>query len=388
MLLIMQIAIILFAAKIAGDISVRLGQPSVLGKLLIGIFLGPTFFGLVTDTEVLKELSEIGVILLMFIAGLETDIDEFKKSSKASTAVGVLGIIFPFVFGYISGWLMDMSITESLFLGLIFSATSVSISVQALKEIGKLRSREGAVILGAAVIDDLLVMLGLAIMSGLTGEQVNVGFVLLKMGLFFILAIVVGWKLVPWILKRFAPLKVTESVVSAGLIIVFSYAFVAEISGVAAIIGAYIAGIAISVTDYKKEVSNKIATIGYSIFIPVFFTSIGIQADFSGLVNSFWIVLLISFIAIISKLIGASIGARITSFHWKNSLAIGTAMISRGEVALILAALGMKTGMVSEDLFAVIVAVVLVTTIISPPLMKLAFKKIGAANQSNYPLIG
>lgn len=375
MLLITQIAIIIFTAKIAGDLCVRIGQPSVLGKLLIGVILGPTFLGIVNDTEVLKELSEIGVILLMFIAGLETDIDKFKRSGKASIAVGVFGILIAFVSGYVVGSFLQMSTTESLFLGLILSATSVSISVQALKEVGKLQSREGATILGAAVIDDLLVMIGLAFMSGITGEQVNVGFVLLKMVSFFVLAILCSWKLVPWMLKRFAPLKVTETVVSAGLIIVFTFAFLAELSGVASIIGAYIAGIAISVTDYKKEVTSKVETISYSIFIPVFFTSIGIQADFSDLGNGFWTVLFLSLIAILSKLLGASIGARITSFDWNSSFLIGAAMVSRGEVALILAALGLNSRIISEELFAVIVAVILITTIVSPLLMKSAFKR-------------
>ncbi|MDF2717434.1 MAG: nhaS3, partial [Paenibacillus sp.] len=153
-MLILQLALILLASKIAGDISVKLGQPSVLGKLLIGIVLGPAVLGLVTNTDMLQELSQIGVILLMFIAGLETDTEEFKRTGKASAYVGVAGIIVPFAFGYLAGILSGMNGVESVFLGLLLSATSVSISVQALKEMGKLKSREGTTILGAAVIDD------------------------------------------------------------------------------------------------------------------------------------------------------------------------------------------------------------------------------------------
>lgn len=374
--LIYDLAIILFAAKVAGAVSVRLGQPAVLGKLLIGIVLGPTLLGLVNDTEILEELSEIGVILLMFIAGLETDIQEFKKNSKSSIAVGAMGILIPFGTGYAGGLLFNMSVLQSLFLGLILSATSVSISVQTLREIGKLKSREGAVILGAAVIDDLLVMAGLAIVLGMTGEQVNVGFVVLKMISFIGLAALLGWKLIPWILKKFAPLKITEAVVSAGLIIVFTYAYLAEMTGVAAIIGAYIAGIAISVTDYKTEMTRKVETIGNSIFIPVFFASIGIKAEFSGIAGELWFALLFSIIAILAKWIGAAIGAKSTGFPLQNSYAIGTAMISRGEVALIISALGLKSGIMNEDLFAPIIAIILVTTVISPPLMKAAFSKV------------
>lgn len=309
----------------------------------------------------------------MFIAGLETSIDEFEKNGKASTAVGVLGIIVPFAIGYAVGWLMKMSEIESMFIGLILSATSVSISVQALKELGKLRSREGAVILGAAIIDDILVMIGLAIMSGLIGEQVSIGFVIVKMLAFFLLSVLVGWILVPWVLKRFALLKVTETVISAGLIILFVFAILADMTGIAAIIGAYIAGIFISLTSYKKEVAVKVETIGYSIFIPVFFTSIGIKADFSGLSDYLWPILLISLVAIFSKLAGAFIGAKINSFSSKSSFAIGTAMVSRGEVALIISAIGLNSGIINEAIFTLMVAVIMVTTLISPPLMKIAF---------------
>jgi Kef-type K+ transport system membrane component KefB len=154
--LILQLAIILVAAKIAGSLSVRLGQPSVLGKLLIGIVLGPSVLGLVNETETLAELSQIGVILLMFIAGLETDIDEFKQTGKASIFVGFGGIIVPVVLGYFVGIMLNLTTMQSCFLGLLLSATSVSISVQALKEMDQLNSREGTTILGAAVIDDVV----------------------------------------------------------------------------------------------------------------------------------------------------------------------------------------------------------------------------------------
>lgn len=161
-MLIFELAVILLASKITGDLSVKMGQPSVLGKLLIGIILGPTVLGLVSNTEILTEISQIGVILLMFIAGLETDVEEFKRTGKASTLVGIGGILIPLAFGYLSGRLLGQSTLESVFIGLLLSATSVSISVQALKEMGKLSSPEGTTILGAAVIDDILVIVTLA----------------------------------------------------------------------------------------------------------------------------------------------------------------------------------------------------------------------------------
>ncbi|MEH6937321.1 cation:proton antiporter [Bacillus sp. JJ664] len=374
-MLIFQLAIILIASKIAGDVSVRLKQPSVLGKLLIGIVLGPTVLGLIEDTEVLKEISNIGVILLMFIAGLETDLDEFKRTGKASAAVGVGGILVPFALGYLTGIYMNLSPIQASFLGLLLSATSVSISVQVLKEMDQLKSREGATILGAAVIDDILVILALAFLMSLAGGDVNLTKVILKKVLFFVFAIVVGWKFVPFFLRKFSSLRVTETVISSALIICFMYAYLAEYTGVAAIIGSYIAGVAISVTEFKHEVFEKVETISYSIFVPVFFTSIGVAVQFTGIMNHIGIIISLSLIAIFSKLIGSSLGAKVTGFSWRNSLGIGSAMVSRGEVALIIAAIGIENDLLNQDLFAVIVIVILVTTIVTPPMMKAFLNK-------------
>ncbi|PYI50627.1 cation:proton antiporter [Paenibacillus flagellatus] len=381
-MLLFQLAVILLASKIAGDISVKLGQPSVLGKLLIGIVLGPSVLGLVNSTDILQELSQIGVILLMFIAGLETDADQFRKTGKASTFVGIAGIAVPFACGYGAGMLIGLSATEAIFLGLLLSATSVSISVQALKEMGRLKSKEGATILGAAVIDDILVIVALAfVMSLVGGGDVSLGTLVLKKAAFFAVAIVLGWKVVPWVLKRFAPLRVSEAVISAGLIICFLFAYLAEYAGVAAIIGAYAAGVAISLTSFKHEVFEKVETIGYSIFVPVFFTSIGVTAEFAGIGGNVGLIAGLSVLAIATKLIGSALGAKLSGFGWKLSFGIGAAMVSRGEVALIIAAMGLEASLLSRDMFAVIVVVVLVTTLITPPLMKL-FLKPSPANEA------
>lgn len=373
-MLLLQLAIILVFSKIAGDISVKLGQPSVLGKLLVGILIGPSVLGLVTETETLKEFSQLGVILLMFIAGLETDVDEFKRTGKASTFVGFGGIIFPLLVGYLAGVLLGLSTMQSWFLGLLLSATSVSISVQALKEMNQLKSREGTTILGAAVIDDVVVIIALAFLMSFAGGDINLSVVILKKALFFAGAIFVGWKVVPWFLNRFSSLKVTEAVTSSALIICFVYAYLAEYTGVAAIIGAYIAGVSISVTKFKHEVFKKVETISYSIFVPVFFTSIGVTAQFSGIMDNMGLIVFLSVVAILTKLIGASIGAKLAGFNWNSSLGIGSAMISRGEVALIIAAIGLESKLLTQDMFAITVVVVLITTIVTPPMMKWFFK--------------
>lgn len=374
--LIFELAIILFASKIAGDICVKLGQPSVLGKLLIGVILGPAVLGLVSDTKTLADLSQIGVILLMFIAGMETDLNEFKRTWKASTFVGISGIIVPLVSGYLAGiFLMNMTTFEALFLGLLLSATSVSISVQALKELNKMKSKEGTAILGAAVIDDVLVIIALAFLMSMAGGEVNLSMMIIKKVLFFMSAILVAWKVVPWVLRKFAPLKVTEPLVTGALIICFLFAYVAEITGVAAIIGAYIAGVAISQTEYKLKIIEKVETISYSIFVPIFFTSIGVAVSFDGISKNFGLIIGFSILAILTKLIGAAMGAKIAHFSWKSSLGIGAAMVSRGEVALIIASIGLETKLISHELFAVLVVVVLVTTIVTPPMMKYFFSE-------------
>lgn len=269
--------------------------------------------------------------------------------------------------------MMGLPAFQSVFLGLLLSATSVSISVQALKEMGNLKTREGTTILGAAVIDDVLVIIALAFVMSLAGGDVNLGMVVLKKIAFFAVAILLGWKVVPWALRIFAPLRVTESIISAGLIICFLYAFLAEYAGVAAIIGAYIAGVAISLTDYKHEVFEKVETIAYAVFVPVFFTSIGVAANFTGIVDHIGLIVGLSILAILTKLIGSAIGAKAAGFSWKSSLGIGSAMVSRGEVALIIAAIGLENKLLQQDMFTVIVIVVLITTIVTPPMMKLFF---------------
>lgn len=371
---ILQLALIIIAAKLAGSLSVKFGQPSVLGEMVVGVLLGPSVFGLISATDTLSTFSTIGVILLMFIAGLETDLDEFKRSGKSSTFVGFSGIIVPLFLGYFAGGLMDLTNIQSWFLGVTLSATSVSISVQALKEMNQLKTPEGTTILGAAVIDDVVVMIILAfLMSFAGGGDVSLTTLVLKKALFFAGAILIAWKVVPWFLNKFTKLPVSEPVISAALIICFVYAYVAEYTGVANIIGAYIAGIAVGLTKFKHKVFEKVETISYSIFVPVFFAYIGISAEFTGILDNLGLIILLSILAILTKFVGAGAGAKLAGFGWNSSMGIGSAMVSRGEVALIVAAMGLESNLIPQKLFATIIVVVIVTTIITPPLMKWFF---------------
>ncbi|OWT51329.1 cation:proton antiporter [Bacillus sp. K2I17] len=369
-----QIALILLSTKLAGDLSVRLGQPSVLGKLIVGIVIGPAILGWIENSELLTQLSNVGVILLMFMAGLETDLEELNANRNSSLAVALGGIILPFVGGYVSGLVMGMEQGNAVFLGLLLCATSVSISVQTLRDLGKMKTRESTTMLGAAVFDDILVVILLAFaMSFLGTDDVNLTMVILKKVVFFASIILIGWKGVPAIMRWLSPLRVSESIVSAALIICFSFAYFGELLGIAGIIGAFAAGIAISQTNYKHEVEKKVEPIAYAMFVPVFFVSIGMNITFDGIGNQIWFILALTVIAVLTKLIGCGFGARMTGFGAKSSAIIGAGMVSRGEVALIIAGTGLSSGLLAQDYFTAIVIVVILTTMITPPMLKYTF---------------
>jgi monovalent cation:proton antiporter-2 (CPA2) family protein len=378
------ILIILLATKLAGDLCVRLGQPAVVGKLIIGVIIGPAMLGWVEGSDMIDELSEIGVLLLMFIAGLETDIDELKRSYKSSTAVALGGIILPLLGGYWMGLAIGMETSHAIFLGLLMSATSVSISVQSLKELGMLKSRESTTILGAAILDDIIVVILLAfVMSIFGGEEVNIALVISKKFIFFIFAGLMIWKGAKWIMKWLAPLRVSESVISAGLIVCFFLAFVAEEFGVAGIIGAFVAGLAVSQTTYKEEVEHKLEPIAYAIFVPIFFVSVGFSVTFKGLGDQIGLIIILTILAILTKLIGAGLGARLTGFSNRSALGIGSGMVSRGEVALIIATIGLESGLLAQKYFTVLVIVVIVTTLVTPFLLKLTLREDNKVQQTD-----
>ncbi|WP_028561081.1 cation:proton antiporter [Paenibacillus pinihumi] len=374
---ILYLVLILLATKLAGDLSVRLGQPAVLGKLLIGIVLGPAVLGWVQEGSFIHQFAEIGVLLLMFIAGLETDLDQLKKNWKSAFAVAVGGIILPFIGGYSSALAFGFDQPHALFFGIIFCATSVSISVQVLKEMNQLGSREGTTILGAAVVDDVLVVVLLAVLMSLmgTGGDVSLGLLIGKKLIFFAVIIAAGWLIVPRIMKWLAPLRVTEAVISTALVVCFGFAYFAEWMNMAGIIGAFAAGIAVAQTSYKHTVESKVEPIAYAVFVPVFFVSIGLNVTFDGIGSQIGFVILITIIAVVTKLVGGGLGASLTGFNARSSLVIGAGMVSRGEVALIIAATGLQSGLLLPQYFTSIVIMIIVTTLVTPPLLKAIFPK-------------
>jgi monovalent cation:proton antiporter-2 (CPA2) family protein len=381
--LFLQLFIIIIATKLAGVLAVRLGQPSVLGKLIIGVIIGPAVLDWVQNTEVIEALSHIGVLLLMFIAGLETDLKELNRNKNSSLAVAFGGVILPLIGGYFSGIAIGMDQHHAIFLGLLLCATSVSISVQTFKELGKLQSREGTTVLGAAIADDIIVVVALAfMMSFLVGSEVNVVTVIGGKVAFFVIIALLAWKGVPYVMSKLGRIKVTQPAMSIALALCFLFAYIAEYFGIAGIIGAFAAGIAISQTEFKEEVEKKVEPIAYTLFVPIFFVSIGLTVTFEGFLDNIWMIILISIVAILTKLIGAGIGARLTGFDTRSSITIGAGMISRGEVALILATLGLSENLLAPEYFTTIIIVVIVTTIVTPPLLKFFIQKQEASVES------
>ncbi|TNJ65348.1 cation:proton antiporter [Paenibacillus hemerocallicola] len=374
---IYYLALILFLTKIFGHVFTLLGQPSVLGKLLTGILVGPAVLGWIDNNEFIHYFSEIGVILLMFIAGLETDLDQLRRTWKSAVAVALGGIILPFIGGYFAAVAFGLHHNYALFMGVVFSATSVSISVQVLKDLNRLNSREGTTILGAAVVDDVLVVILLAIMMSFlgNGNDISLTLIISKKLIFFIVVALAGWLIVPRFMKLFGRISVTEPVVTMALVVCFTFAYFADLMGMAAIIGSFAAGLAVSQTSLKHAIETKIEPIAYSIFVPVFFVSIGLNVSFKGIASQIGFIVVLTIAAIFTKLLGGAFGARLTGMNTRSALAVGSGMISRGEVALIIAAAGLQAKLLPDEYFTSVVISIILTTIIAPPLLKVFFKR-------------
>lgn len=380
------LAIIILAAKLGGYFSTRLGQPSVFGELLVGLLLGPSLINLthlsfITDThlgETISQLGELGVLLLMFLAGLELDLQDLVRSSKVSAFSGTLGVILPVGLGLLAGELTGMDFSHAMFLGLTLGATSVSISAQTLMELKVLRSRVGLGLLGAAVFDDILVILLLSFYLALQGDGSGLAAILLvvgKMILFFVLSIAFGLWLLPRLVRLTSRLNISQGVVSLAVVVLLFYGLTAElVGGMASITGTFLAGLMFSRTPESEEIKSGLHALAYSFFVPVFFINIGLSVNIKDLdPTTLWITLLIIGIAILGKILGAGLGAFLGHFSPRESLQLGIGMVSRGEVGLIVAKVGLDQGLLSPAIFSAIVGMVLVTTLVTPPMLRAAF---------------
>jgi Kef-type K+ transport system membrane component KefB len=253
--------------------------------------------------------------------------------------------------------------------------------VQTLRELGQLQSKEGVTILGAAVLDDVLGIILLSVVVGFTaggggGSVVDIMILLAKIVLFFVLTIVIGRFLLPRLFRWSANLMTSEVLLAFGIITALGFAYSAEMFGLAGIVGSYFAGLMLSLTKYRTELFERVEIIAFSFFVPIFFVSIGVTADVSGLTKEILLLMVVlSLVAILTKLIGAGLGAKLAGFNWNSSMGIGAGMVARGEVGLIVASIGLTRGLIDNDLFTVTVIIVLVTTLVTPPMLKAIFSR-------------
>lgn len=397
---LLDLALILLSTKVFGLLTRRVRLPQVVGALLAGLILGPACLGILHQTDFIYQVSEIGVIVLMFCAGLETDIDELKRTGKASFVIALFGVLIPLVGGFAvaayfnrPGMLESTASTslmlQNIFIGVILTATSVSISVETLKEMGKLNTRAGNAILGAAIIDDILGIIALTIITSLADSSVNVFLVLGKIVAFFVFVGVGGYLLhivfQKWVkgyerdLRRFVILAFV-------ICLVFSYC-AEEFFGVADITGAFFAGLIITKTTHTDYIARRFSTLSYLLLSPVFFANIGLQVvlpKMSTMIIVFAVVLVL--VAVLTKVVGCGLGAKLCKYSNQDCMRIGTGMISRGEVALIVASKGNAVGLMSANLLGPVVIVVVITTIIAPIFLKMTFsgkKKESAYEENN-----
>lgn len=382
------IVVILLAAKLAGYLATRIGQPSVLGELIIGLILGPslldvTHLSFISDAhlpDIIHEFGEFGVLLLMFLAGMELNFNDLKQQFKVSALAGVLGVIFPVLLGWGIGSAFGLDLGGSLFLGLTMGATSVSISVQTLMELKMLRSRVGLGLLGAAVFDDILVIILLSIFLALIsggGSFLAILLIFGKILLFLILSFIIGIWVLPKMAHAVHQRPISQGILTLSLVIMLVYGLGAEIiGGMAAITGTFIAGLMFSRSPEKQRLESGLRAIGYSFFIPIFFISIGLSLDLHELkVDALWLLLAISAFGILGKLLGSGLGARLAGFTKREALQLGAGMISRGEVGLIVASVGIREGLVNTNQFSAVVGMVVITTIVTPPFLRALFQK-------------
>lgn len=374
------VAIILLSTKIFSLLSQKVNMPQVVGALLVGVLLGPSCLNILHETDFLTKSAEIGVIFLMFLVGLDTDFDDLKATGKSSVIIAFVGVLIPLGSGFLTYYLFfhgqrpdTMIFLESAFVGIVLTATSVSITVETLREMGKLKGKMGTSILGAAIIDDILGIIALTVITSFTVPGVEIMVVLLKILLFFVFIAVCGF----FVFRLFRKLEIVYgtkrrvAIYAVAFCLLLSY--ISEVYfGVADITGAYFAGLILcNVTETKSYIASKINITSYMFFTPIFFASIGIKTVITGMSQElilFTLALLI--VAILSKIVGCGLGAKICGFSNMDSLAIGVGMISRGEVALIVAQKGEQAGLISPTLFPAIVLVVIITTLITPILLK------------------
>lgn len=379
-----SLAIIIIVAKLFGIGARKIHIPQVVGEIIAGLIIGPSLLGWVDSTDFISQMAEIGVILLMFSAGLGTDIKELRKTGPIATFIACAGVLVPLVLGtvyymvfYGVSSIGSPEFIEAVFIGTIMTATSVSITVETLKELGYLKSKVGTTIMAAAIIDDVIGIIVLTFVISFRDKDVVISRVFIQTLLFFIFAIGVGfvtYKLFQIIDKRYPH---TRRIPIAGLALCFAMAYIAEdLFGIADITGAYVAGIILCSISDSDYIARKMDINSYMLFGPIFFASIGLKtnlADFS--MSILWFSIGFVIVALVSKIIGCSLAARLCKFKGREALICGVGMMTRGEVALIVSQKGLSVGLISPVYFSAVILLILTSSIATPVLLKALIAK-------------
>ncbi len=389
---LLYLAAFLIAAKFGGILAAKLGQPGVFGELIVGILIGPSIAGMISQNlfgvsfyinpgapagQFMGLFGELGIIILMFIAGMSIDVGEFKKAGKPATMVAASGVVVAFLLGFGTASIFGWTLIEAGFAGGILVATSVGITVRTLMEIRVLHTKIGMTILGAAVIDDVMGIIILSVLSGLAFgglSLLGIAETLALMGAFFAIVILVGFKVVPRVLTYIGRFSVDEIVLSIAFALVFLVAAIAEKVSIAAITGAFLVGLIAGKSPAAESIREKASTVGYGLLIPLFFVNMGVQTDLQALSAVSVLALAFLAIAMFDKIVGCGIGALLSGYGARDSLRVGIGMMPRAEVALIMAAIGVKASIVGQSLLSMTVMVVLLTSLVTPPLVKIVFK--------------
>ena len=379
-----DLAIIVIGAKVCGILARKLRAPQVVGEIIAGLIIGPCVLGLVQQTDFISQMAEIGVILLMFSAGLETDLKELVKTGPIAFLIACAGVFIPLIGGtllymgfYGSAAVGTESFFRAVFIGVIMTATSVSITVQTLKELGKLKGKVGTTILSAAIIDDIIGIVVLTFVIGFKNPENKPISVVINTVLFFVFAIIVGfisYKIFKWVDNRYPH---TRRIPIAGMAYCFALSFIAErFFGIADITGAYVAGIILCSIQDSEYIAEKMDINSYMLFGPVFFASIGLKTNISNM-NMDILFFSIGFVivALSCKIIGCGLVARLCKFKGPDALKIGIGMMTRGEVALIVSQKGLAVGLLDDVYFTSVILLIIVSSIATPILLKVLYSK-------------
>ena len=379
-----DLAIILFFAKVFGIIARKCKAPQVVGQIIAGLLIGPCVLGWVGQSDFIAQMAEIGVIILMFAVGLETDLKELIKTGPVAFLIACTGVFVPLVLGTIlymvfygtAPWGSE-HFYKAVFIGTIMTATSVSITVAALQELGKIKSKVGTTIVSAAIIDDVIGIIVLTVVLGFKNPSSSPSMVIVKTIAFFVIAVIGGFAIFKVFLKLDNRYPHTRRIPIVSLAFCFALSYIAEkYFGIADITGAYIAGIVLCNLSDNEYIERKIDVSSYMIFGPIFFASIGLKTSFdamNGKLFAFCICFVI--VALLAKVIGCGLVSKLCKFNVSDSLKIGVGMMTRGEVALIVSQKGLAAGLLTSDYFTAVILLILVSSIATPIVLKFLYSR-------------